>query len=279
MSNSSIFLVIFCLLICPSFIFCGHVFDYYTFFKKCGFNPSAVLDVGANAGHWTRGTSGIYPSAKFFMVEGNSDSPKYLQSIGHPFEVTLIGNYTGTTTYYKQRGANLGTGNSRYKENSVHFSDAIVVQAPITTIDELVSRRNLGPFQLLKLDIQGGEVDAIRGAYKVLESVEVIQTECSFVAYNKDAPSFYELHSLLHSLGFEFYGIIEVLSTHIMPIQFDGVFVRRTSKLWGPECTTLSPQPDHPDPHSRSPPVLPRGPHGAGMHPRHPRHPGGPPGY
>jgi FkbM family methyltransferase len=215
------------------------VFDYFPFFKSCGFQPASVLDVGANAGDWTRGMKNLFPNANFFMVEGNDKSSSYLTRLNVPYEISLVGNYTGTAKYYKRKGDAIGTGNSRFRENTVHFTDAEEVQAPITTIDEIIERRKVGPFQLLKLDIQGGEVDAMNGARKMIESVEVLQAEGSFMAYNEGAPSFFQLYSLLYSLGFEFYGIQEILDNQGFPIQFDGIFVKRTSKLWSGECTKL----------------------------------------
>jgi FkbM family methyltransferase len=223
--------------ICPSVA--GGIFDYFTFLKSCGFHPTNVLDVGANQGAWTRGMKQKFPEATFFMVEGNDNCHQHLKPMDVPYEVSLVGNYTGTTTYYKKRGRPMGTGNSRFRENSVHFSDAEEVQAPITTIDEIIERRKVGPFQLLKLDIQGGEVDALNGAKKMIESVEVLQSEGSFLSYNEGSPSFFQLYSLLYSLGFEFYGVQEIMTSEGIPIQFDGIFVKRTSKLWSGECTRL----------------------------------------
>jgi hypothetical protein len=91
----------------------------------------------------------------------------------------------------------------------------------MTTIDKLVQEAGVGPFQMIKLDIQGkmpvlaraqpspgatlhvrpsfdleaglivapgAEIVALKGAAAVLKTVEVIVTETSNVEYNKGAP-------------------------------------------------------------------------------------------
>lgn len=57
----------------------------------------------------------------------------------------------------------------------------------------------------LKLDIQGGELAAIRGASELLRHVQVIHTEVEFVALYEDQPLFAEIDQALRGNGFQFH--------------------------------------------------------------------------
>lgn len=220
------------------------VFNYFKFFHhRCGFNPETILDVGASYGEWTRKMLdlNIFLYSQYFMVEANEGAPPHLSKLGVSFEITLIGDYTGTSKFYIQRDDPMGQGNSRFRENSGFFENPVEVEYPITTIDELVERRKLGRVHLLKLDIQGGEFAALLGAKKTLIDVEVIQIECSFIGYNQGSPPMFDLFALLQSFGFDMYGISEIIGSSTQPIQFDAIFVKRTSSLWNKNCSTYPP--------------------------------------
>ena len=58
------------------------------------------------------------------------------------------------------------------------------------TLDGLLKDRALGAPILLKLDVQGAELDVLAGASRVLEATEFVVMEVSFLEYNKGAPDF-----------------------------------------------------------------------------------------
>jgi len=150
--------------------------------QRCGFNPSGVLDVGANVGDWTHSfQKGMFRNAKFFMIEGNENCRGDLQKRNVPFEISLVGNFEGNITYYKSLLSKTGTGNSLYLEDTPAFKGDKFekVVAPINTIDNIVRKHGVGPFQFMKMDIQGAELDGLRGAQETLKSVEVRSYLCA----------------------------------------------------------------------------------------------------
>lgn len=74
-------------------------------------------------------------------------------------------------------------------------------------IDVIVSRNKAGPFQMMKIDVQGSELFALRGAYETLRTVEVIIIELSIVQYNKGAPSYLSVLNALEELEYSMYTI------------------------------------------------------------------------
>jgi FkbM family methyltransferase len=80
----------------------------------------------------------------------------------------------------------------------------------------------------LKLDVQGFELEALRGADTRLGSVDCVQAELSFVPLYEGAPDFLELIEFLGSRGFRLAGLEEGhddIRTGEM-LQADGIFVR-----------------------------------------------------
>jgi hypothetical protein len=59
---------------------------------------------------------------------------------------------------------------------------------------------------LLKLDVQGFELEALRGAERVLASVDTVLTECSFVPFYSGQALFDEVRDFLHERGFRLVG-------------------------------------------------------------------------
>jgi hypothetical protein len=55
---------------------------------------------------------------------------------------------------------------------------------------------------LLKLDVQGFELEALRGATSLLERVDAVLTECSFVRFYEGQPLFEDILACLAPLGF-----------------------------------------------------------------------------
>jgi FkbM family methyltransferase len=80
----------------------------------------------------------------------------------------------------------------------------------------------------LKLDVQGFELEALKGAGVRLETIECVQAELSFVRLYEDAPTYLEVIDYLGSRGFRLAGLEDGhddRQTGEM-LQADGIFVR-----------------------------------------------------
>lgn len=70
----------------------------------------------------------------------------------------------------------------------------------------------------LKLDVQGGEADVLRGAERVLEETVVVHTEVEFVPLYRSQPLFAEIDQLLRSPGFLFHKFAGPAGRSFQPI-------------------------------------------------------------
>jgi hypothetical protein len=121
------------------------------------------------------------------------------------------------------------TGSSLYGEQTGHSRH--MRELRMRTLDETVSA--LGSFDLVKLDVQGAEIDVLSGAEKTISSTEVIIAELSIVEFNKGAPLAIEVIGRMDELGFPLFDFAsEIRDRKGRLLQANGTFVRRNSGLW-----------------------------------------------
>jgi FkbM family methyltransferase len=156
--------------------------------KAAGFAPATVYDIGAHRGGWSRLAAEVFPTATFILFEANSDNAAYFQS-GRRHFIVALSDADGAGTLFLPRAADT-SGASLYVENSVHYAGENLVarSVPTARLDTLVARHGLPPADLIKLDVQGAELDVMAGGGDALGHCSALIAELSFATYNEGAP-------------------------------------------------------------------------------------------
>jgi FkbM family methyltransferase len=174
-----------------------------------GFTPHVILDVGAHKGDWSRLAKTVFSSANCFLIEPQiemkphlddfcdqfSDSKWFLAGAGAtPDKMTL-------TIWDDLAGSSLLPPDSN--ELKVSGKQRAI---SIITIDSLI-QDNLIPQipQLVKLDIQGFELEALRGGSKLFGNTEVFILEISLFEFIKEQPIFHEVVAFMAERGYLVY--------------------------------------------------------------------------
>jgi FkbM family methyltransferase len=211
--------------------------------RDWGFTPDIILDVGANEGNWARMIWDFFgrvpgrADPTILMIEGSHHRVPALQATGFEFLISVIGEKTRDVEFFSDERAH--TGNSVMRENSRHFQQVAPTKVVMRTLDELIAAyRASHPggasrVNLLKLDVQGYELQALKGAREILKDVEVILLETSVLQYNAGSPLTGEVLSALDELGFQ---VLDVLELHHggpqnLLMQIDFSFIRKGSPL------------------------------------------------
>ena len=103
----------------------------------------------------------------------------------------------------------------------------------MSTLDGFMRDRECRLPILLKLDVQGFELEVLRGALEVLARSELVVMETSLIPYNKNAPLFAEVVRFMDQrdfVVFDFCGQLRRETDHAL-FQTDVVFVREDSSL------------------------------------------------
>lgn len=155
-----------------------------TLAKSCGLKEICALDVGANNGLWTLALKAQEPRSEVHAFEPSSVAFQTLTNALHGLNsVNLyqlgIGNYSGKTNlYFDKPGSGLASlSKRRLNHFDIDFSQMEEIE--LTTLDNWNANRKPGMSQpnLLKMDVEGHELDVLAGAIATLSSIKVIQFE------------------------------------------------------------------------------------------------------
>jgi len=199
--------------------------------KEHNFAPSLVVDVGANRGNWTLEAYRSFPTAEFVLLDADPVNQPYLKKVCQSllrcrFFISLLGAERRESMRFFQ----MGTGSSVLPERTEVKRNVLTL--PMTTLDEQVAPGENATV-LLKLDVQGYELEVLSGARNVLSMASVVIIECSLIQYNDGAPLFIEVVSFMRDRGFVIYdlcGLVRSAEDGAL-FQLDVVFVREDSPL------------------------------------------------
>lgn len=81
------------------------------------------------------------------------------------------------------------------------------VDVAVTTLDDLLTEGALKNAHYLKIDIEGAELDVLRGAQRLLAACQAIKVEVSFVEQRVGQPLAHEVIAFLETTGFSLFDI------------------------------------------------------------------------
>lgn len=170
--------------------------------------PTSILDIGANNGQFYRSAVAHYPNAYFYLIEGTYQCEQSLKSIGVDYSISLLSDTIKTVNFYTRKAEKTCTGNSIYREDTHFYSDTeIDVESRITsTLNILLPGRQ---FDLIKMDVQGSELDIIKGGVDIVKRSRGLILEVPVIEYNKGAPKKEEIDEYLASIGFKEVAMLE----------------------------------------------------------------------
>ena len=100
-------------------------------------------------------------------------------------------------------------------------------QVRVAPLDALLDREALSPGSLLKIDVQGYELEVLRGCESLLDRFAAVYVECSFVELYDGQALAHEVIDWLHQRGFYLDRIgLMTFDKHGVSVQGDFLFLR-----------------------------------------------------
>ncbi|HYQ03641.1 MAG TPA: FkbM family methyltransferase [Polyangiaceae bacterium] len=207
-----------------------------------GREVKVVIDGGALDGGTALQYAALFPRAAVYSFEPFPESFANVQrAVAHEPRIKAVNlalaERVGERTFHSNRD---GATNSllpnapgiakHLPADWVAPMGATTVQC--TTADAFAAERNIDKIDLLKLDVQGGELLVLAGAENLIKrhAIDVIYTEVNYAETYAGAARYYDLFSHLEARGYRLYGLYNLS------------YYRRNSIVGGGDAIFISPE-------------------------------------
>jgi len=202
-----------------------------------GISKPVIFDLGGHRGETIKQYRARFPDALVYCFEPFPDSlaslnknflddPKTriipLAVADQPGQRTLYINEIDATNSLLPAT----TSSRRYLPGKGETKASIQVTA--TSIDGFVDTHHVGAIHILKMDIQGGELSALKGAQMALEKnqMPIIYTEIMFVPHYENQPLLNDIWDFLARYGYTLFDIYYVQRANNGQLRYaDALFV------------------------------------------------------
>ena len=208
---------------------CNPYLDMTHYVRKAS---PVILDVGANLGESIESILTSYPSAKIFAFEPSIDSFSVLKKKYHKYSsINLYCEALGSCNCnrwfsdnelpYMSSFLELGTfgyGNIRKKR-----------LLPVQTVDNFVNAEKLSHVDILKIDVQGFELEILKGCSNLLmeNKISLIHVELTLTDMYHGLPNLEMLFKLLYDNNFALCGFYRQHFQKGYLSWADGLFVNK----------------------------------------------------
>lgn len=170
-----------------------------------------VIDGGAYRGDFSIDINERFSSAKVYAFEPQKDSFTLL-SVNtsrrkniNPVNCAL-GEKSSEATLYKNVSA-MTNSLSRSSDDALKYFKGYCdpvgqEKVDVIALDDFMKEQGIKEIDILKLDLQGHELSAIRGLRNQLNYVKLIHIEVQFLSFYEGSPLFSEVETFLRDHGF-----------------------------------------------------------------------------
>lgn len=209
------------------------VFDYVAMHQKLlgitDLDIRTVFDIGANKGKKLRQYRRTFPQAKLYGVEPLPVCCERLQhwAAGQQGRVEILNlamsSQPSQTTIYQSK---LNTGWSSLRVPGRDDDNFVAIPVQVETLDRVASRLTIEDHLLVKIDVEGLDLEVIKGGLTTLQRAAAVIVEIAVPEYPGAEPEFFEFVRVMRDLGLQYRGNLGNAVKDGIIAHVDAVFIR-----------------------------------------------------
>ena len=175
----------------------------------------------------------IFPDANYLMIEANPEKEKDLAAFvdkhrgsNVAYEIALLDSHAGTDKVFHV----METASSALDEYT--DQDAKSIRLPTKTLNDVAKQHKFNKVSLMKLDVQGYELQILKGGEQLLANAEAILLEVSLLDIHKNVPLMRDVLNFMYEHQFVVYDICSLAARRPLDRalwQTDLLFVKENS--------------------------------------------------
>jgi FkbM family methyltransferase len=198
-----------------------------------------VVDVGANKGQFALLATGVFPDVTIYSFEPLQEpAARFREMLGEEVRLfeTAIGPSDREATIYVSHRIDSSSLLPITKQSEIFpgtelKEERVVAVAPLT---KYLSPEHIKPPALLKIDVQGYELEVLKGCDPLLMLFEFVYVECSFVELYEGQALVGEVILYLVHRNFQLSGVYnQVGDSEGRPVQADFLFANARDEGMG----------------------------------------------
>jgi FkbM family methyltransferase len=171
-----------------------------------GFKPATVIDVGV--GTQTLELYQEFKDSSLLLIEPLAEFEPFLRNICVSFNARYILAAAGEAPGFATINVHPDKfGSSLLKEVEGASVDGTPREVPLVTIDRVCAEKGLAGPYLIKVDVQGAELQVLGGARHTLEQTEAVILEVTLFGTMIGGPQAFDIMRWMKDVGFVVYDI------------------------------------------------------------------------
>jgi FkbM family methyltransferase len=199
------------------------------------FSFQTVVDVGANRGQFASIARSLFPAAQIYSFEPlEGPATEFRQAFGSDNQVRLFNKAVGPKAGLLPIYVTTKDDSSSLLKPGTKQSEIFGVESQnvneifVSRLSECLGRTDLKPSSLLKIDVQGSELDVLEGSSDLIDQFDAVYVECSFLQLYEGQPLVGEIVHWLLARDFLLAGVYnQYADPQHGAVQADFLFLRQ----------------------------------------------------